>query len=135
MNSCRNYKSCYANDNGKWMILSPSSARFKWLVTWFRIVHWGQRLLGFAKKISISLMRLFLNFHQMTYVRDIPNFSVLAALGSTKKPPGHPTTYDAATTEKTSNGLTFKLPFCPKFCIQFSFWKIWVVMQCNSLQV
>ena len=36
----------------------------------------------------------------MTYVRDIPNFSVLAALGSTKKPQGHPTTYDREDTKR-----------------------------------
>ena len=82
------------------------------------------------KTLSISLMRLFLDFHLMTYVRDLHTLiSVLAALGSTKKPPGHPTTYDTATTEKTPNGLIFKLPFFfPKFCLQFPFWKISVVM-------
>ena len=73
------------------------------------------------KTLSISLMRLFLDFHPMTYVRDLHTLiSVLAALGSTKKPPGHPTTYDAATTEKTPNGLIFKLPFFSKILLTIS---------------
>ena len=89
------------------------------------------------KTLSISLMRLFLDFHPMTYVRDLHTLiSVLAALGSTKKPPGHPTTYDASTTEKTPNGLIFKLLFVQNAACHFHSGRFgWLCDICQKLEI